>query len=110
VSPGRRAGLRNNIRNLTICIVAVLIILLLKNMSFSYAERATVHGIKSIITREYDLGERLSSLRGRHSDAAQKHPEGFQQRRAFLPAFDGNAGGGGNYVRIRDEDSSGVQC
>ncbi|HOC08153.1 MAG TPA: M23 family metallopeptidase [Bacillota bacterium] len=71
-NPGRRYGvksvkdksrLRSNIRNLTICIVVVLIILLLKNMTFSYAQRATA-GIKAIITREYDIGERISSLKG----------------------------------------------
>lgn len=70
-NPGRRYGvksvkeksrLKNNIRNLTICIVVVLIILLLKNMTFSYAQRATA-GIKSIITREYDIGEKFHPLR-----------------------------------------------
>lgn len=58
-----KSRLRNNIRNLTICIIVVLIILLLKNMTFSYAQRAT-DGIKSIITREYDIGEKISSLKG----------------------------------------------
>ena len=61
-SAREKSRLRNNLRNLAICIVAVLIILLLKNMSFSYAGR-TVDSIKTVITREYNLGEKVSSLK-----------------------------------------------
>ncbi|MDD2573294.1 MAG: M23 family metallopeptidase [Bacillota bacterium] len=54
--------LKNNLRNLTICIAVVIIILLLKKMDFFYAHKAT-SGIKSIITREYNLKERVVSLK-----------------------------------------------
>lgn len=54
--------LRTNLRNLTLCISVVVIVLLLKNMNFSYAHRAT-RGIKSVITKEYGLRERFLYLR-----------------------------------------------
>lgn len=53
--------LKNNLQKLTICIFIVLVILLIKNMNFSYAQK-TANGIKSIITSEYNLKERLDSL------------------------------------------------
>ncbi len=54
--------LKDNLRKLTICIFVVLIIVLIKSMNFSYAQKAA-SGIKSIITSEYDLKERLGLVR-----------------------------------------------
>ncbi len=54
--------LKDNLKKTTICIVIVMIILLLKNMNFSYAQKATT-GIKSIITKEYNLKEKFTSFK-----------------------------------------------
>jgi murein DD-endopeptidase MepM/ murein hydrolase activator NlpD len=57
-----KSKLRDNLKKLTICIFVVLIILLIKSMNFSYAQK-TANGIKSIITSEYNVKDRLSSLK-----------------------------------------------
>lgn len=59
---GDKNRLKNNLRSLTLCISVVIIMLLIKNMDFSYARRVTA-GVKSVITREYDLKERFIILK-----------------------------------------------
>ncbi len=54
--------LKNNLRSLTLCISVVIIMLFIKSMDFSYAHRIT-GGVKSIITRKYDLKERFITLK-----------------------------------------------
>ncbi|MBA1335235.1 MAG: hypothetical protein HPY66_0857 [Firmicutes bacterium] len=57
-----RNRLKDNLKRLGICIIIVLLVLIIKSLDFSLTQKAA-DGIRSIVTKEYDFGKGLTSLR-----------------------------------------------
>lgn len=57
-----RNRLKDNLKKLGICIIIVLLVLMVKSLDFSLAQKAA-DGIRYVVTKEYDFGKGLASLR-----------------------------------------------